>query len=110
MSGAMPPLPIHLHVFRGSDFTSFVLCFPFLFLLGYSEFDSILREYLVTEILIAASSDMKYDMIEQIHSFLKLLYRLNCIIAKYCLMYCHQMKTYFLNWVIKSTKADFRNN
>lgn len=87
------------------------MCFPSLFLLGYSKFYSMVWKCLVTEILlIAASSNMKFDMIEQIHGFLKLLYRLKCISVKYCLIYCHQMKTYFLNSVVKSTNADFRNN
>lgn len=111
MSGAIPPLPMHLHVFRGSDFTHFLLCFPSLFLLGYSEFDSIVWEYLVTDIfLIAASSNMKFNVIEQIRGLLKLLYRLKRISVKYCLIYSHQMKTYVLNSVVKSTDADFRNN
>ena len=107
----MPPLPIHLHVFRGSGFTSFVLCFPSLFLLGYSEFDSIVWEYLVTDIfLIAASSNITFDVIEQMRGLLKLLYRLKCVSVKYCPIYRHQTKTYFPDAVVKSTNSDFQNN
>jgi hypothetical protein len=49
--------------FRGSDFTSFVLCFLSLFLLGYSEFDSIIWEYLVTEIFF--KYEVWYDRIDK---------------------------------------------